>query len=431
MVYWPIVFVALVLAPSAVEAAGGPDPVVPVLLVLGIVLAAAKLAGHAAEVLGQPALLGELLAGILLGIAGRGSFPVLEQVAHSPEMHLLASLGVLLLLFEVGLESTVPQMLSVGWPALRIAVVGVAAPTVLGVLVATVMMPDASWYTRAFVGAALCATSVGITARVLKDLDRAGSPEARLILGAAVLDDVLGLVILAVVAGAIAAAASGQALAWSALSWIALKAFLFLGGSLWAGVKVAPFLFGAAARLRSQGALLATGLVLCFLLSWLSARFGLAPIVGAFAAGLILEDIHYRDFTDRGEHGLTHLVHPLVGFLAPVFFVQMGMLTDIGRLLDVRVAILGLGLTVAGILGKVVSGYAAPRGLGAVDRLAVGLGMVPRGEVGLIFANIGLGLSIDGKAIVEPQTYSAIVMMVILTTLFAPAALKWRFEGRR
>lgn len=431
MVYWPIVFVALVLAPSAVQAAGGPDPVVPVLLVLGVVLAAAKLAGHAAEVLGQPALLGELLAGIVLGIAGRGSFPVLEQVAHSPEMHLLASLGVLLLLFEVGLESTVPQMLSVGWPALRIAVVGVAAPTVLGVLVATVMMPDASWYTRAFVGAALCATSVGITARVLKDLDRAGSPEARLILGAAVLDDVLGLVILAVVAGAIAAAASGQPLAWSALSWIALKAFLFLGGSLWAGVKVAPFLFGAAARLRSQGALLATGLVLCFLLSWLSARFGLAPIVGAFAAGLILEDIHYRDFTDRGEHGLTHLVHPLVGFLAPVFFVQMGMLTDIGRLLDVRVAILGLGLTVAGILGKVVSGYAAPRGIGAVDRLAVGLGMVPRGEVGLIFANIGLGLSVGGKAIVEPQTYSAIVMMVILTTLFAPAALKWRFEGRR
>lgn len=430
MSYRPILFGALVLAPSAVFAGGGDDPVVPVLLVLGLVLASAKLAGHVAETLGQPALLGELLAGVLLGIVGRGSLPVIQQVAQGPEMHLLASLGVLLLLFEVGLESTVPQMLSVGWPALRVAVVGVVAPIVLGVLVATVMMPGASWYTRAFVGATLCATSVGITARVLKDLDRAGSAEARLILGAAVLDDVLGLVILAVVAGAIAAAASGQALAWTSLLVIAFKAFAFLSGSLWVGVKVAPFLFGVASRLRSQGALLATGLSLCFFLSWLSAGFGLAPIVGAFAAGLILEDIHYRDFTGRGEDGLTHLVHPLVGFLAPIFFVQMGMVTDVGRLLDPRVALLGLALTVAAIVGKLASGYAAPRRVGAIDRLAVGLGMVPRGEVGLIFANIGLGLSVGGQAVVDGHTHSAIVMMVILTTLFAPAALKWRFGAR-
>jgi Kef-type K+ transport system membrane component KefB len=152
--------------------------------------------------------------------------------------------------------------------------------------------------------------------------------------------------------------------------------------------------------------------------------------VGAFAAGLILEEVHYRDFLDRGEHGLEHLVHPIVGFLAPVFFVQMGMLTDVSRWLDLRVVALGLGLTVAGIAGKAISGFAAPRGSEPLDRLAVGLGMMPRGEVGLVFANLGLGLSVAGITLVDGRTYSAIVMMVILTSLVTPPALKWRF-GRR
>jgi len=151
--------------------------------------------------------------------------------------------------------------------------------------------------------------------------------------------------------------------------------------------------------------------------------------VGAFAAGLILEEVHYKDFVQRGEHGLEHLVHPIAGFLAPVFFVQMGMLTDITRLFDVRVAILGLGLTIAGVIGKAVSGYAISR-REPVDRLTVGLGMAPRGEVGLIFANLGLGVSVAGRPVVDASTYSAIVMMVILTTLMTPPALKWRFGSR-
>lgn len=417
----------LVLLASSVYASGAEDPVVSVALLLAVILVAAKVFGHAAEALGQPSILGELVAGILLGIVGRTVAPSLDHVAHSPEMSLLASLGVLLLLFEVGLESTVPQMLSVGWPALRVAVTGVVLPTVLGVAVAMVLMPEASMYTKTFIGATLCATSVGITARVLKDLGRSQSPEARLILGAAVLDDVLGLIVLAVVSGAISAAATGEALAASSMALIALKALVFLGGSLWVGTRIAPSLFGVASKLRSPGALLATGLAACFFLSWLSALFGLAPIVGAFAAGLILEEVHYRDFVDRGEYTLTHLVHPIVGFLAPVFFVQMGMLTDVSKLLDVRVAILGLGLTLAGIVGKVLAGYAVPRRPEPIDRLAVGLGMMPRGEVGLIFANIGLGLSVAGVAVLDARTYSAIVMMVILTTLVTPPALKWRF----
>ena len=417
---------SLAFAAAPAHAAGHDDPVVPAAFSLAIILAAAKIFGHFAEVLGQPSVLGELIAGITLGVVGRAFLPSLDQAARSPELSLLASLGVLLLLFEVGLESTVPQMLSVGWPALRVAVAGVVAPTVLGIGVSTLLIPDASIYTKAFIGATLCATSVGITARVLKDLSRGQSNEARLILGAAVLDDVLGLIILAVVAGAITAAGAGEALAVSTIAMITVKALFFLGVSLWIGVRATPALFGVASKLRGQGALLATGLAFCFFLAWLGSLFGLAPIIGAFAAGLILEEVHYRDFVQRGERGLEHLVHPIAGFLAPIFFVQMGMLTDVGKLLDMKVAILGLGLSLAGVIGKAVARYAAPGG-GGVDRLAVGLGMVPRGEVGLIFANIGLGLSIAGAPVLDSRLYSAIVMMVILTTLMTPPALKWRF----
>ena len=424
-----IVPAALLVLLAAPAWAAGDHAVVAVSMALAVILVAAKIFGHVAEVLGQPAVLGELIAGIVLGVLGRSVFPALDEAARSPELALLASLGVLLLLFEVGLESTVPQMLRVGVPALRVAVAGVVAPTVLGVGVTMLLIPDASIYTKAFIGATLCATSVGITARVLKDLGRDQSNEARLILGAAVLDDVLGLIVLAVVAGAIEAANSGEAMALSTVAIIALKALVFLVGALWIGVRIAPRMFELASRLRSRGALLATGLAFCFLLSWLSSLFGLAAIIGAFAAGLILEEVHYKDFVQRGEHGLEHLVHPIAGFLAPVFFVQMGMLVDITNLFDVRVAILGLGLTVAGVIGKAVAGYAVPA-REPVDRLAVGLGMAPRGEVGLIFANLGLGISVAGRPIVDPSTYSAIVMMVILTTLMTPPALKWRFGSR-
>ena len=295
-------------APS--YASGADDPVVSVAFALAVILASAKIFGHIAEVLGQPAVLGELIAGIVLGVVGRTLVPALDEAGTSPELWLLASLGVLLLLFEVGLESTVPQMLRVGWPALRVALAGVVAPTVLGVGVAVILLPEASVYTKAFIGATLCATSVGITARVLKDLGRGQSNEARLIMGAAVLDDVLGLIVLAVVAGAISAASAGQTMALSSIAIITFKALAFLIGALWIGVRVTPKMFELASKLKSRGALLATGLAFCFLLSWLSSLFGLAPIIGAFAAGLILEEVHYRDFVQRGEHGLEHLVRP-------------------------------------------------------------------------------------------------------------------------
>lgn len=172
--------------------------------------------------------------------------------------------------------------------------------------------------------------------------------------------------------------------------------------------------------------LLATGLAFCFALTWLSGISGLAPIVGAFAAGLILEEAHYRDFTDRGEHSLEELIHPIASFLVPVFFVLMGMRTDLRSFAQPGVLVLAAGLTVAAIVGKQACSLGV---IGiAADRLSVGLGMIPRGEVGLIFANFGLGLTIDGERILDQATFSAVVVMVIVTTLVTPPALAWRFR---
>jgi Kef-type K+ transport system membrane component KefB len=330
---------------------------------------------------------------------------------------------VLILLFEVGLESTVGQMLRVGASALLVATLGVAVPFALGWGVGAWLLPEQGSYVHAFLGATLTATSVGITARVLKDLDRSQSNEARIVLGAAVIDDVLGLVILAVVTGIITAADRGGSLQAGSIVLILAKAAGFLVGALVLGVLVSRRLFSLASKLRARGVLLATGLSLCFLLSWLSGVIGLAPIVGAFAAGLILEDVHYRDFVNRGEHGLEEVIHPISSFLVPIFFVVMGMRTDLESFLEPGVLGLAAALTVVAIAGKQVCGFGV---LGkGIDRLTVGLGMIPRGEVGLIFANIGLTLSVGGQRIINEATFSAVIVMVIVTTMVAPPALKW------
>lgn len=421
-------FVVLALTASPVflqahDPSGHDDPVTPIVLALAIILAAAKLAGHVAVRMGQPAVLGELLAGVTLGsldLAGLAWFLVIEADAT---VEILARLGVIILLFEVGLESTVRDMLKVGLPSLLVAVLGVAAPFALGWAVGALLLPDRSVYVHAFLGATLTATSVGITARVLQDLGRSQSAEARVILGAAVIDDVLGLVILAVVGGIIATADQGGVFSLSAVALILGKAVAFLFGALALGVYLSPKVFGVASQLSGKGVLLATALIFCFTLAYLAGVIGLAPIVGAYAAGLILEDVHFRDFANRGEQQLEHLVHPISTFLVPIFFVLMGMRVDLAAFARLDVLGLALVLTLAAIAGKQACS------LGAIgrplDRLSVGIGMIPRGEVGLIFANIGLGLSIAGQPIVDRDIFSAVVIMVIVTTMVTPPALKW------
>jgi Kef-type K+ transport system membrane component KefB len=399
------------------------DPIGHVALALVVILAVAKLGGHLAVRLGQPAVLGELVGGVLVGNLSLLGFSGLESFKTDASIDMLSRIGVLILLFEVGLESTVGQMLRVGASALLVATLGVAVPFALGWGVGAWLLPEQGSYVHAFLGATLTATSVGITARVLKDLDRSQSNEARIVLGAAVIDDVLGLVILAVVTGVITAADRGGSLQAGSIVLILAKAAGFLVGALVLGVLVSRRLFSLASKLRARGVLLATGLSLCFLLSWLSGVIGLAPIVGAFAAGLILEDVHYRDFVNRGEHGLEELIHPISSFLVPIFFVVMGMRTDLESFLEPGVLGLAAALTVVAIAGKQVCGFGV---LGkGIDRLTVGLGMIPRGEVGLIFANIGLTLSVGGQRIINEATFSAVIVMVIVTTMVAPPALKW------
>ncbi|MBN1612704.1 MAG: cation:proton antiporter [Polyangiaceae bacterium] len=421
MLLWPSVA-------QASEPAGHPDPVSRVALALVLILVVAKLGGHLAVRLGQPAVLGELLGGVLLGALSLLGISSVEWIRTDASVDMLSRLGVLVLLFEVGLESTVGQMLKVGVSSLLVATLGVAAPFALGWAVGAWLLPEQGAYAHAFLGATLTATSVGITARVLKDLGRSQSSEARVILGAAVIDDVLGLVILAVVTGAITAADRGGSLAASDVVLTLAKAVGFLVGALALGVFSARRLFRLASQLRAHGVLLATGLMVCFFLSWLSGLIGLAPIVGAFAAGLILEDVHYTDFVERGEHGLEELIHPISSFLVPIFFVVMGMRTDLRSFTQPGVLGLAAALTLVAIVGKQACSFGV---LGkGLDRLSIGLGMIPRGEVGLIFANIGLTLSIGGERVISHATFSAVVVMVIVTTMVTPPALKWSL-GRR
>jgi Kef-type K+ transport system membrane component KefB len=257
----------------------------------------------------------------------------------------------------------------------------------------------------------------------LKDLGRSQSREARIILGAAVIDDVLGLVVLAVVSGAVVAADTGGALSYGAITAILGKAIVFLVGSLALGVYLSPKIFRLAATLRSGGVLLAAGLSTCFLLAWFANAIGLASIVGAFAAGLILEALHSAFFVERGERSLPELVHPISGFLVPVFFVVMGARADLRAFTEPAILGLAAALTIAAIAGKQACSLAV---IGRrIDRLSIGIGMVPRGEVGLIFANTGLALSVQGERVIDASTYSALVAMIIVTTVITPPALKW------
>lgn len=417
---------ALASAAASTGSAAHADPIAQVVIYLAVILVSARLGGEVASRLRQPAVLGELIAGVLLGNLGLIGVDVFEPMKSDAAIDVLARLGVLMLLFQVGLESTVGQMLKVGLSALLVAVVGVVVPFGLGWLVGRLLLPAEGFYVHAFLGATLCATSVGITARVLKDLGRAQSETARVILGAAVIDDVLGLIVLAVVSGVIQAANLGGRVSIADLAGVVGKASGFLVGSMVLGVLLAPRLFRIASRLQTGGVLLAVGLAFCFCLSWLADVVGLAPIVGAFAAGLILEDVHYTDFVSRGEHGLEELIAPISSFLVPVFFVVMGMRTDVRAFLRPEILGLAAALTLAAITGKQVCGLGALGG--RVDRLSIGIGMIPRGEVGLIFANIGLALHIDGHPVIGSGTFSAVVVMVILTTLVTPPALKWSME---
>ena len=411
---------------SSGDATHGLDPVV--LVGVAVILIVAKLGGELFERIGQPTVLGELITGIALGNLALVGFTAAEPLKSNEVIGALAEIGVIILLFEVGLESNLSNMLEVGWSSLLVAVAGIVAPFFLGWGVAAYFLPDESRLAHIFIGATLCATSVGITARVLKDMGRLQTRESRIILGAAVIDDVLGLLILAIVAGSIKAAVMGSSLSVLSIMVITAKAVVFLIGAITIGHFVIPRIFHRAGRLESRGVLLALAIAFCFLMAWVASFVGLAPIVGAFAAGVVLDEAHFESFRDRGEHRLDELLRPVSSILVPIFFVLMGLKVDLRAFAKPELLGFAAVLTFVAILGKQICSLAVAER--QINRLAVGLGMIPRGEVGLIFAGIGATLTLPNaqgvnEPVIDVSTFGAVVIMVIITTLVTPPALKW------
>jgi len=398
-------------------------PVAALLLVVAAILITAKLFGEVAERLGVPAVLGELIAGLILGPGLLGVIPASGEPG-AEVVSFLAELGVILLLFEVGLETDLKQMFQVGGSATAVAVVGVTVPFVLGYLF-WLYAPHAASTSNAdqhsiaiLVGAVLTATSVGITARVLSDLGSLQTIEARIILGAAVIDDVLGLVIL----GAVSRLNGDGSVSTLGLVRLLAQGVGFLVLAVILGGMIVPRLFSLIDRLKVRGAVVTLAIALTFALAAAAELAGSALIIGAFAAGLVMRN------SDQ-LHTVVNEGRPVAGLLAPIFFVTVGAGANI-RLLDPRVPgavpilSLAVALTVIAVAGKVVAGWAAP--WQPFRRLAVGVGMVPRGEVGLIFADMG-----RRTGLLDAASFSAILIVVMATTFIAPLWLKPLFRRAR
>lgn len=432
---------ALLLLASPLAHAAGGGAAGENLLLLALILFSARIFSPLAARLGFPAVLGELLLGVVLGNLALLGFNYFADAAQDPIIAFMAELGVVILLLQIGLETRLNDLIKVGPKALLVASIGIVLPFALGTYVAGPwLLPELSFNTHLFLGATLAATSVGITGRVFRDLGKLGMTEAKIVLGAAVIDDVLGLVLLAVVSGLVqAGSVSGGEVAG-----IVFSAALFLAGSILIGRFLARHVSGWLALLDSGHSMLfalvlGTGLFL----AWLAHAIGLAPIIGAFAAGLLFEPLYLRHFElpkvvqeaaplidearpDLRErlgallqrhthHQHEHMLEPIGYFFVPVFFVLTGMQVDLRALADPQIVILALVISALAILGKVAAGFAAGRG---VNHWLIGWGMVPRGEVGLIFAMVGRQLEV-----IDEATFSIVVVMVILTTLLTPPIL--------
>jgi Kef-type K+ transport system membrane component KefB len=407
---------------------------------IAVLLLLAKVASLIEKV-GQPAVLGELVMGVILGNLVLVGIGVFEPVKHNEIIAFLAELGVVILLFQIGLESKLEEMREVGMRAFGVAVIGVAVPFGLGYLVGMWLMPGLDNNAYLFLGATLTATSVGITGRVFRDLGKLRTKEAQIVLGAAVIDDVMGLIILAVVSAIVITGAVSV----GSISLITLKAIIFLVGGLFLGRWLAPLIGNGLSRIHTGvGMKFTIAISFCLIFSYLAHLVGLAPIVGAFAAGLMLEPVYFNRFEKpaingdieiaianasdetkskvekvlkhHNEEHLDKLVAPLGHFLVPLFFIVIGLQVKLETLFDPKILGIALAITVVAFIGKLVAGIAA----GPVNKYIVGWGMAPRGEVGLIFAMIGKQLGV-----VSEELFSVIIIMVILTTLLTPPILSY------
>lgn len=410
-----------------------------VLVTLVVVYAASKLGGELSKRLNLPPVLGELLGGVAVGVSalhllvfpesgavaqGSAIMSFLQSLggldaaamthifeSQSEVISVLAELGVIVLLFEIGLESDLRELTKVGPQAAVVAVVGVAAPFLLGT-VGLVTLFHSPMIPAIFAGAALTATSIGITSKVLSELGHLKSTEGQIIVGAAVIDDVLGIIVLAVVASL---AKTGEVDLLNVV-YLIVSASGFLLGSIFLGKFFNSSFVAIADKLQTRGALLIPAITFAFVMAFLANVIHLEAILGAFAAGLVLDE------TDKRKE-LDQQVMPIADLLVPIFFVTVGAKADLG-VLNPAVAENRAGLLIAAflivvaIVGKVITGWAV-FGKPGINRLAIGVGMIPRGEVGLVFAGIG-----SASGVLDKPLEAAIIMMVILTTFLAPPLLQ-------
>ena len=440
------------------------DPVVPILIASIFITLGAAVGGSLMKWIKQPAVLGELLVGLIAGnlgyylgaptlivlregdnlsrIAsvalngpyslGEAVYRVLPPGPHADQLaqllggehgqtfisiysfiDIVSRLAILILLFLVGLEISLVEMKRVGKTAGIVAVLGIVIPMVLGMATMKILRPDNPLAADLCIGGILTATSVGITARVLRDLGQDRTDEARVILGAAVIDDVLCLIVLAVVSGL---AVTGH-ISVASIAGTTGKAALFLVAALGIGIWLTPKLVRRISGFGIQNLKLLFGLSFAFLLSWLANVAALATIVGAFAAGMVLNGFFDREIEGMSLH---ELLSPIESLVVPLFFVWMGIQVKLEAMGRKDVLIAGIALTVVAIIGKVASGWGCPKNM---NRWAVGYGMMPRGEVGLIFAGIGKGIGV-----VDDGLFSAVVLLVMITTVLAPILLRYTMD---
>jgi Kef-type K+ transport system membrane component KefB len=413
-----------------------------VLLSLVVIYLASKIGGELSNRVGLPPVLGELVGGVIVGVSaldllvfpeggGNASNSVIMNfiqataglnqqeavatfAAQSEVISVLAELGVVILLFEIGLESNLKELMAVGIQATVVAVVGVAVPFAAGT-VGLMTFFGISAVPAIFAGAALTATSIGITSKVLSELGSLSSKEGQIILGAAVIDDVLGIIVLAVVASL---AKTGEIDVTNVI-YLIISATGFLLGAILLGNVFNKSFVAVVERLKTRGDLVIPALIFAFVMAYLAAAIHLEAILGAFAAGLVLDE------TDKRRE-LEKQVVPIADMLVPIFFVTVGAKTDLG-VLNPAIPSNREGLAIASfliaiaIIGKVVTGLAV-FGQPGINRLAIGVGMIPRGEVGLVFAGVG-----SASGALSKPLEAAIIMMVILTTFLAPPLLRFVF----
>lgn len=411
-----------------------------VFAMFALVLVVGKL-GNFVEKYGQPAVIGELLAGVALSALGYFGWGFIDDIRANEIIAYLAQFGAVLLLFSIGLESNIKEMKKVGVRALVVALIGVVVPFTLGLfLLGPIFFSDADSNAKLFLAASLVATSVGITASVFRSLKLTKSRAAQTVLGAAVIDDVLGLIVLAIVS----ALASGGSLSAGLVLELAIKSFGFLAGSLIIGKLTAPYISKFFSKIHTGIGMkltLAVGFALLF--GYMAELFGLEPIIGAFAAGLLLDAVHFESFSDPEiledlkylekdeKHGLsmadlikkhrhTHvedLINSIGLIFIPVFFVYTGMQIDFASLLQPKLYLVAAVISLFAIASKLVAGIGAEGS--KYEKLLVGFSMVPRGEVGLIFAATGASLGV-----LTNEIFSTIVLVVIITTFVSPALIK-------